>query len=151
MLFGEIKWAARCNGCFAKIEVDFRVISSCFVCTKGRFTGRAARIRRDAARPSGFKPDGSPAPVPRKIRLISQCYVLVKCCEWTKFVQQKFNVSNSFENFVIFKNTWPVSGVPDQVHIFPQPHQARRSGVRHMYFNENRIGAARPVNRPLLD
>ena len=69
---------------------------------KGAFTGRAARIRRGAARSSGLKPDGPPAPVPRKIRLISQCFVLVKCCELTTFVQQKFNVSNIFENFVIF-------------------------------------------------
>ena len=30
-------------------------------------------------------------------------------------MQQEFNVSNIFENFVISKKTWPVSGLPDQV------------------------------------
>ena len=63
------------------------VLSSAFSTNfKGAFTGRAARIRRGAARSSGLKPDGSPARVLRKTRLISQCCVLVKCCELTTFV-----------------------------------------------------------------
>ena len=87
----------------ALLVISCTFVSLCRVATycKGSLTGRAAPIRFCAARSSGFKPDGSPVSVPRKTRLMYQCCVLVKCCEWTKFVKQNFICNNCVAEIVI--------------------------------------------------
>ena len=97
---------------------------------------------------TGLKPDGSPAPVHRKntfdISVLSFCYMLWKnqiCTTKVQRIKQFWAFRHFLKNLAGVRLAW--SG------FLPQTHQAHRSGVRHMYFNENRIGAARPVNRPL--